>query len=637
MPRVMTRSRLLLGGLLLIGLVGGLVLLDSIVLQRRWQAGYHFPVGKWESEILVDGVFDPEHDGYGVQYRWSNGASTIRFSPAVAVGPALFDLQSGGIPPGAVAPRPSRLTLNGQPWLTVPVQATPRHYALILPLTGPIVDQVAVSIQSPTSSLPSDNRRLGIRLDTAGVSWIGRPPALPLLRLLAAQWLVAVLGTMAAARLGAPPKLLVLVTAGLVLFLMALLIHDLMLVRSWVERTAVAAIAILAAAHFAPPLVARFVPGWTIRQVRVLVAVTLLAIAIRIVGMLNPAFATHDQWIHNGRLSTIQTGWLFLTDRPTEFGSKTVIVPALYYLLVQPLTLVFDNPIALMLVQATFDGTAALLIALFVQRLGGTFRAAISAALLMSMMPIQLTAVWWGFAPQVWGQSLILAVAVVAAGNSPRGRTEWLTAGTLFTAALMSHNGIAALGGLWLAGYIALTWLRDRANRAEWLGWTLVVVGATAVAVATTYVDAIQQFIAGLAQSSDVTSNYDTAARIRELLNAIPAAVTPLGLALPAAGIAWLLARVCPRQRRLLGAWLASSTFFWLVDMVRGLQVRYAYFAIPVVVAGVSMLLDRLMARGRWNRVAVWCLLAFAAWTGLQLWYLGTVWFVKAPIMPLTH
>ncbi len=66
-------------------------------------------------------------------------------------------------------------------------------------------------------------------------------------------------------------------------------------------------------------------------------------------------------------------------------------------------------------------------------------------------------------------------------------------------------------------------------------------------------------------------------------------------------------------------------------------QVRYGYFAIPLLCAGLGMMLDQLMLRGRVGWLAGASLTAMLIVAGVHLWISGVFFGVKPVLSGLTH
>ncbi len=76
----------------------------------------------------------------------------------------------------------------------------------------------------------------------------------------------------------------------------------------------------------------------------------------------------------------------------------------------------------------------------------------------------------------------------------------------------------------------------------------------------------------------------------------------PLGLLL----IGWRRAgwgRMVAPARMLL-----SALLFFVVDVAWAMQVRYFYFALPLVLPAIGIVLGQLGARGQWARRVSWAL-----------------------------
>ncbi|NJO08047.1 MAG: hypothetical protein HC876_22415 [Chloroflexaceae bacterium] len=182
-------------------------------------------------------------------------------------------------------------------------------------------------------------------------------------------------------------------------------------------------------------------------ELRILLLLTVAMIGVRLVAGLFPTFDSHDWYIHEDRQYLFQQGNLLLFDKPAEFSKSLAIVPPAFYILVAPFsTLTVDTVPTTQGLYGFLDGVSVLLLALLVRQMGGSPRAARLALLLLGLFPIQYTALWWGFGPQVIGQALILLVAVFVAAPNLRGRWPWLVAGVVFCMIILTHNGVALLG-----------------------------------------------------------------------------------------------------------------------------------------------------------------------------------------------
>ena len=614
-----------------------LAVTDSASLYLRQKHIYHLDVGFWyDAELqLLDGVYQPEIDSAGTTYRWTSAQSSFTVRGFASVRHPMLHLSVGGLPPALGAPLPVHLSMDGTP-LTLSVAAAARQYHVLLPDDSLADGNLHVSLASATARVPPDPRDVGLRLDDIAIGWYsGR--AWPTWWTLAIQLAIVVTWLAVTWRLGLPRWSLFALAATLVVLLSWMFSYTLLIATAWQSRLMATSALVLALMWNADGLLERWYPELgTRREVRLLCILTVVAIGIRLFGLFHPAFASHDLYIHRDRLLDLQQGMVQLFDSPSEFGGRQTVVPPGFYLLVSPFTPLTHTPgVAIHAVYGLLDGTSGLLVAALVRNLGGSARAARIAALAILALPIQLTALWWGFAPQVVGQWLLLLLAVMLSRRTPATPALQYVAGIVLCLAFVTHNGVAILGGAWLAGYLLLEWYRRR-EHAGWRGWILPFGGALLVALLLVYGEAVQlQLPSGAGGGRP--QRFDNLLRITLIGKGLFASLRPIGVPLAAACLLVLLLRIRGSQRRLVVAWLASAGLFLLVDVVLGLQVRYAYFAVPLVCAGLGLVLDQWMARGWWGRLLSWSLMGLIVWSGLSLWIEGTLFFVKPTLTALTH
>ncbi len=619
-------------------ILAGLIAADLVFLHLRPSDLYRLDVGFWGDQDLLSGTYGQEVDVAGTTYRWTRASGSFVVRGFAAVPHPILEVAVGGLPRTAAAPRPFHLLLDGQP-LAVPVAASARRYHLLLPSAALLDGNLDVDFASDTSRMPPDRRDVGVRLDEIALGWSLDPWVLPAWPALLIQWAAVLVWLGVAWRLEIPRRAWLGIVVALVLLIGWMAVFDLLTASAWEARVLFGGVILLGLAWHAFSLLAHLSPGLgSRREVRWLCVITALAIGIRLVGIFYPPFGTHDLYIHQDRLQQVQAGSLALYDTPSEFASQRTIVPPAFYLLVNPFTLLTVSPgPAIQGLFAFLDGTSPLLIAMFVRELRGSPRAALLSAIAIAVLPIQMTALWWGFGPQVVGQWLLLILAVFAARRPPANRNFWIVASLLLCCAFVIHNGVVILGGLWLAGYILLVWWFHRPARSYWLGWGLTLIAASALAVALVYVDVVVLQIHGLAGGATAPQRFDNLFRITLIWQGLYSSLRPLGYALGLASCVMLVVHTRGIHRLLVVAWLASAALFLAVDVALGLQVRYAYFAVPMLCAGLGLLLDRLMSRHRAAWLAGWCLIALIAWTGLSLWVSGAIFFVKPTLTALTH
>jgi hypothetical protein len=84
-------------------------------------------------------------------------------------------------------------------------------------------------------------------------------------------------------------------------------------------------------------------------------------------------------------------------------------------------------------------------------------------------------------------------------------------------------------------------------------------------------------------------------------------------------------------------AMLLTALLFFLVDLTLAMQVRYFYFALPLALAAIAIVLGRIAARGRWARVAAWTLVVTLLLQGAAAWFTAAFGDVQISMTPLTH
>ncbi len=655
-------------------LLAAVLLVNSIALAFAPRL-HTLNVGFRADRHYLHGFFDQEEDVNGVRYRWSGNQSRVHFPQLVRAQQGTLTLVVGGVPDPAVAPRGVQLALDGQPWLLLPVAADARAYTLLLPPTALHDGALQLDMSGSTSRIPPDRRDVGIRLDAVTVGWLPSGVLLPTWAAVAAQWTTLAVVAVVGMHLGLAWRWVLGGVAGALAVLVGMTVFDPLVGAMWQLRLALASVATLLVVWLVCPRLARLLPQWdddpagARTELRGLVLLTLGAVAVRMLAVLYPVFDSHDWYIHEERLGLFRHGALLLFDKPAEFGTRQAIVPPAFYLLAAPFTLfTHDTVPANHAVFAFLDGWSVLALGILVRQLGGGVWAARLALLLLALLPIQFTALWWGFGPQVVGQALWLGLAVFIAHRANRGSVGvplWAGVLVLFLVLALVHNGVLLLAGFGVAGYVALGVL---AGRQQWqpravLPWTGLVALSALLAFGLLYADVVALQLRGVANNDRLAFTAEDFFRVKYTLGSLCASFRPLAVApcdqflvgndpatvLPQLGvtvlssllvIAALVAVVWTARgavRGLVLAWLGSSGLFFVVDLLSGLQVRYAYFVVPLVCAGVALLLERAVRRhpAGWLLAAV--VLGGVAWAGLHLWYEGVFLAIKPSLRPLTH
>ncbi len=600
---------------------------------------YHLDVGSWGDEALVDGMFAQETDVLSVNYRWTSARSSFHVHGFVSVPRPLLEFTVGGLPSGAKLPRPITLQTTSGPLLTVPIAAQRRHYQFVLPESVPAHGNVDLTFTGPTSTITPDPRQLGIRLDDIALGWTSGQWVMPTALILVVQWAGVLVWLGIAWRLELSRRWWPLLVIGLVVSLPVMTAARLLVATPWQTRLLVTSLILLALAWHALPLLARLCPALDSQHERTLLCLlTVAVVTVQLFPVFYPLFGSHDLYIHLRRLQDVQLGSLKLFDTPSEFAGRKTIVPSAFYVLVSPFTLLTSTPgPAIQGVYAFLQGTNPLLVAIFVRQIGGSRRAALIAALAIAWLPIQVTILWWGFGPQIVGQWLLLLLAVFMTRANQTRWSFWFVAGAALWLAFLMHDGVALLGGVWLGLYVLLLWWFGRGSSKLWLRWSILLVVCTLIATALLYSDVVALQMSSLAAGVRASNITDQPMRLRFLVDGLWTSSRPLGVLFALACCTALLLHTRAHHRYLATAWLLSTLIFLLIDVRFALQVRYMYFAIPIVCAGLGLLLDRLMLRRPWGWLAGWGMLAAISYSGIVLLYGSILWGFKPLLSALTH
>jgi hypothetical protein len=637
----------------------------NLVSLRLHGGDYPVTIDDGFDKLLLSRVHSVEEDGQGRRYRWTKGDGTITLHSFATVRRAVLLLGTGGLPDTFPTPRMVETIVDDAPLITLAVRHTPRTYALLLPPTALQDGDLRVSLRSDTSKVDPDPRPLGIRIDSLGLRWFaGEWAFLPWGVLLVQTLLVATLLALVW-QLGFPRWSIAALAVALVIGLGWMTGHYLLVAAAWLVRLLVAGGATLALFLGSSPLLERAGFGRAYEPaLRWLWLIVLFSIGLRMVGSLFPPFDSHDWYIHRARIIKFISGTMLVYDHPAEFSRKLTIVPSAPYILFHPFTLLTRNlVVAMQGVYTFFDGVTTLLVGLLVRRIGGSARAAWGAALLVALFPLTFTAVWWGFGPQVIGQTLVVLLALLLTRRAPPTRTFWMLAGLVLTLLLLTHIGAGILGGFMLAGYTLLLLLVRRRQTPSWKGWGVLMIACGILVILLLYIDVIALQMRGLAGNDRLGWDEGDLFRVIWTLHSLYISFDPLvmhltiptetlsspvaigatlalvgvGLVLPLVSMVFLVVVVKGVHRLLVGAWLGSALLFFVIDMVFGLQVRYAYFAVPMVVAGLALLLDHLIARHRAGWLIAGALIGLVGLAGWHLWFESFILWIKPSLRGLTH
>lgn len=577
-------------------------------------------------------------------YRWARGDAEI-ILPVGQVGPTILraELYSAPQPGGAPLPLALRAGAAEQRFL---VGEAERTYLLLLPPEAVEAGRITLRLEAPTVTPPGDDRLLAVALDrlalrpAAGVAAPSPAGILVLVELAAAAAVAAVLLIN-----GARPAWALAGAAAAAAFFAALNLGG----RFWVGLGAWPLAGIGAALAAASLAARRLIPRGATAEARFARALWLIALAgaaLRFGGVAMPGFAFHDLDIQSILFFRVLRGEVYLFETAHEFAGGKTFYPSGPYTLILPLLLL--QPFAAFALHyggALLDALAVPLIALLARELGLGRRAALLAAATLAVLPMQFTAIWWGFFTNMSGQMLFLLTAwlLLRYTRAPSGAHAALLFVGL-SMLLVSHVGVLLLSGLTLAVAFGLSWLRPRLAPAHWRGLLLACAAAGLLFLAS-YVSFVAAPMLGSAQGVLANDGRMSAERVAYergyIAGILPVALwrgmgmLPFLLLVPGLALIWRRAER-PFARGLLAGWLITPLVFAAIEFAILLQVRYIYFLGPLCCLAFAAVLDRLLARPAGRAVAV-AAFALIAWLGLWLWFNAAVIGIKPSLVPLTH
>lgn len=625
-----------------LGLLALLALAALLWLALLPPRSFSLDVGDERSGDLtyLRGVYHRERAGER-SYRWARGDAQITL-PAGRDGPAV--LLAGLHGPPRPAGEPAELALRaGAAELRFALPEQPRRYQLLLPAAAARDGVFRLRLDSATVTPPGDDRLLAVAMDQLGLrplAAVGRPA----LGLLAGELLLALLAGAVALANRAGPRAAALTVAGVGLGLAALNLGQ----RFWVGLAAWP-MAGATAALLALSLAAR---RWLPRAggaeggfARALWLLSFGGLAIRLLGVVLPGFEFHDLDIQSIYLTRLLNGSVYLFEDMREFAGGQTFYPSGPYFFILPLLLIEPAlPFALHIGGAVIDACGPPLLALLARELGMGRRAALLSAGLLALMPVQLTAIWWGFFTNISGHVLLLLFLWLALrytrAPTPM-RAAHVAIGLLLL--LVSHPGVLLLSGVAMAVALGCVWVGPRMSWAAWrplllaCGAALLVFLLTYVSVVVPPMLAAAEGVFGGARLTPERLAVGRAYRAEILpvavwraMGALPFITLPVGL--------WLIwGRVrAPLGRPALLGWLASPFIFCAIEFIWLVQVRYIYYITPLCCLSYGALLAALWRR-RAGRPLVLIALALVAWMGLYLWFRASALNIKPSLVPLTH
>jgi hypothetical protein len=611
-------------------------------------------------------------------YRWMQGDAAI-VVPGAGGGPYIVEVAArSGRPDGSGAP--SVWTPGPLPpvALSIPAGDRPRRLSLLVPADAR--GDLRLTLRTETFQAPGDPRELAFVLHQVGLRDVGSVPRAPAWPTLAALALtVAVIyGLAAALRVGAWGA--AALAGGTALAAAAALAFARPALTSFAPTLAALAVACagLGAVVWA---IARGAATKARRtELSRVLALVLLAFALRMGGMLHPQAIFSDLGFHAGKFFEVTLGNVFLTaPLPSDAGGGRAPYPPGFYLLLLPGQILEPTDGGRrVLVQggsALFDSLALALVWALIRRAGLSQRAAALGAACYLLPTPALESFSIGEYANLGGQALALPLlALIGLGalaprpSSPRSprppRFPVPPAPTpplphsptpplplspspplplpplallipAVALGLLGHSGVTLSVGALTAAAWAIGWAwRARSKNAP-LDPVLLTVGAAAgLGVALLIFYSAPVFVALFAERAGAAGGGGRplldvlGGTVRALLGLTPpqdtrVALPPLIGPAAALGLALLIARpgpaTAPLRALLLALWGGTALTLGLL-VAAGQGVRWAIFLYPGLCAGAGVALDWLWRRGPLGRAAALAALAVIVAGGALAW-----------------
>ncbi len=590
-----------------------------------------------EARYVLNGFHAPEHDSRGA-YRWSQGTSQIRLYQFGAQHTIVFGLKLGPLPP-EVARSHFTLDYGGQTRVSATAGSESRMYRMLVPREDIVFNSLIVNVHSDTTHIPPDTRTIGLRVEEANVHFIGTSIITPSIASMIVQCLLLLFTGLIVQRLQASQFVCTIVLLLVAGFMLLLFRTQMLLTYTYFLRFAIALCILTLLTYALLPLLYRYAT-WIgpPELIHTLWGITLLACVIRLAGSLYPLFAAYDLFLNVGRFMHTLYGSLVDTGKSIEFRNSVTLYPSGPYVLLLPGMLVGTPPS--LLVQgslAIIDGFGAFTIAAFARVLTHRSRAAIFSALLYAAIPIHLTALWYGLTAQIFGQALMVPLAIALLFAFRYGQSSmWTIAVILLSMSLISHIGVAILAVAWLGVAWVVLRVWGKVSLPTWWRFTHALILSCLVGLALVYSTfallKLEQFM-NVGQKI-MTSGYTPAYNL--IFTGFSIAFHKMGFVLLLPGLVLLMRHRMPYgASALLGSWLAVIGVFWAVEMMTALQVRYIYFLTPLACLSIGLLFDTIAMRGRVAWGVTWGIVVFFLIQGSIYWYTGTFNGVMMSVSPL--
>ena len=370
-----------------------------------------------------------------------------------------------------------------------------------------------------------------------------------------------------------------------------------------------------------------------------IVALVLLALALRLGGMLHPYAIFSDLGLNRHNLEGVARGEIYFTEGlPSEAGGGDAPYPPGQYLVLAPALLALpggdDALNALIKVgNALADSLALALIWFLLRRSGYSERAALLGAGLYLLPGPMLNSLSVGEFANVAGQALALPLLIYT-GVQARDlgtRHARIALAALLGIALLGHLGvtISLFGVLTI---LLLAWMLRPATRPA--ARALLIGGAlvTALIVLFYYTALLDVLMARLGPRAPEAASAASISIAQKMQNQIGLTsglrLSVLLMALGAVGgvLAGLRKRrwahpwAQPGFATLLTGWWGGTLFSLSLLLFASQGVRWQAFFYPALCLGGGPALEQVWKRGRAGRAALIAAASFLLWNGLEFW-----------------
>jgi hypothetical protein len=583
---------------------------------------------------------DPIPAGTQLLLRWSKADSTIVF-PGMGAGRWIAQISAGS------GPRPTPVISrwdDGTTTISLTLGAVQRDYRLSVSADG--AGDLTLHIATPPFAAPGDPRSLGLVMTRVTVEPIAgaRLPATRQLALLAAALALAYL---LLRRFALARRLALAAALGLAGLAALLLARERMALTLLTPRLPAILAGCYALGITLAALYQRIDDGrWTMdddhrdntnrlssivyRQSGI-IALILLAAALRLGGMLHPHARFSDDGLNANNLIGFTTGQVYFTEGlPSESGGGQAPYPPGLYIMFAPAQIIIRTKpddissirLLLKIGDAIGDSLVVGLVWYLLRRCGYGTRAALLGAAFYVLPPPLLKSLLVGEFANVFGQLLALPLLALLATRAHELRRPaiFATLLALLGLALLGHLGVTISVACLLSSLVAIWLFREETRRAV---LPLTLAGMLVVALAALfYYTALSDVLLDRLPAPALASVGLAEKLTHEVNRSRDLGLHPLTLMLGALGLSWAAFQQRPRPGlgALLLAWWGGTLLSLGLLLFANQGVRWQSFLYPALCAGAGPALAALWRHGRAGRVVVVGLVVFILWYGLAFW-----------------